>query len=174
MYGCPLKPNDSDGDGIPDNIDKCPNQRETFNGYKDDDGCPDNELDEFSGVIEGIYFETNQALIKKESYPKLNKAAEVLGKYPILNFVIEGHTDSTGSKAYNMTLSEKRAQSVYEYLRYRGIGAERMSVKGFGPMKPISDNKTVKGRAKNRRIEFQILNLEQAKKQYDEIMKSAQ
>lgn len=167
--GCPDKvPNDSDGDGVPDDKDKCPGQKEIYNLYKDDDGCPDDELDEFSGVIEGIYFESNQNTIKKESYPKLNKAAEVLGRYPILNFVIEGHTDNTGGKEYNVKLSEKRAQSVYEYLRYRGISAERMTTQGFGAAKPITENKTSAGRSKNRRIEFRILNLEQAKKEAEE------
>lgn len=162
--GCPDQvPNDSDGDGVTDDKDKCPGEKEIYNNYKDDDGCPDHELDEFSGRIEGIQFEVNQATIKKESYPKLNKAAEVLGKYPILNFVIEGHTDITGSKEYNMILSEKRAQSVYEYLRYRGISPERMATEAYGPTKPIADNKTSQGKTKNRRIEFRILNLDAAK-----------
>jgi outer membrane protein OmpA-like peptidoglycan-associated protein/opacity protein-like surface antigen len=170
VKGCP----DRDGDGIPDNKDKCPDQKEIFNGYKDDDGCPDDELDEFSGVIEGIFFEVNQNTIKKESYPKLNRAAEVLGKYKILNFVIEGHTDSSGSKAWNMKLSEQRAQSVLEYLRYRGISGDRMAVEAFGPTKPIADNKTKEGKAKNRRIEFRILNLDEARKAAEEMKKSAQ
>jgi outer membrane protein OmpA-like peptidoglycan-associated protein/opacity protein-like surface antigen len=172
--GCPdIVPNDSDGDGVPDNKDQCQGEKEVYNGYKDQDGCADHELDEFSGVIEGIYFEINQAMIKRESYPKLNRAAEVLGKYKILNFVIEGHTDNTGSKAYNMNLSEKRAQSVYEYLRYRGIMPERMKTQAFGPTKPIADNKTEKGRSKNRRIEFKILNLEEAKKEAEEMKNRA-
>lgn len=173
--GCPDQvPNDSDGDGVPDDKDRCQGEKEVWNGYKDDDGCADHELDEFSGVIEGIHFEVNQAMIKKESYPKLNRAAEVLGRYKILNFVIEGHTDSSGSKDLNMKLSQKRAESVYEYLRYRGVSAERMAVEAYGPTKPIADNKTKEGKAKNRRIEFRILNLEEAKKEAEEIKKRAQ
>ena len=173
--GCPdTVPNDSDNDGVPDSKDKCQGPKEIYNGYKDDDGCPDHELDEFSGIIDGINFEVNQAMIKKESYPKLNRAAEILGKYKILNFVIEGHTDSSGGKQFNMTLSEKRAQSVYEYLRYRGISPERMSVEGYGPTKPIADNKTAAGKAKNRRIEFRILNLEAAKQEAEESKRRAQ
>ena len=172
--GCPDKvPNDSDNDGVTDDKDKCPGQKEIYNGYMDEDGCPDHELDEFSGVIEGIYFEINQAMIKRRSYPKLNKAAEVLGRYPILNFVIEGHTDSTGSDAYNMTLSEQRAQSVYEYLSYRGIKKNRMSIEAYGESKPIATNKTSQGRAKNRRIEFRVLNLEQAKQVAEELKSRA-
>lgn len=173
--GCPDQvPNDSDGDGVPDDKDRCQGEKEVWNGYKDDDGCADHELDEFSGVIEGIFFEVNQAMIKKESYPKLNRAAEVLGKYKILNFVIEGHTDSSGGKELNMKLSEKRAQSVYEYLRYRGVSADRMAVEAYGPTKPIADNKTKEGKAKNRRIEFRILNLDEAKKEAEEMKKRAQ
>lgn len=173
--GCPdVVPNDSDGDGVPDDKDRCQGEKEVWNGYKDEDGCADHELDEFSGIIEGIYFEVNQAMIKKESYPKLNRAAEVLGKYKILNFVIEGHTDSSGNKDMNMKLSEKRAQSVYEYLRYRGVSAERMAVEAYGPTKPIADNKTKEGKAKNRRIEFRILNLDEAKKEAEEMKRRAQ
>ncbi|MCB0271642.1 MAG: OmpA family protein [Bdellovibrionales bacterium] len=163
--GCPDHvPGDSDDDGVRDDLDKCPGAKEVYNGYKDDDGCPDHELDEFSGVVEGIHFNLGKSTILIDSYAKLNKGAELFQKYPTLKFIIEGHTDSTGSMQRNMELSKERAESVRSYLSNRGIDSSRMSVEAYGPSKPIADNASDEGRARNRRIEFKLLNLEEVKK----------
>ncbi len=157
--GCP-PPKDTDGDGIPDNIDKCPNEPETFNGYQDEDGCPDEvpaALKKFTGVIEGITFKTNSANITKKSYDVLDQAVKVLSDYPDTRIEISGHTDNVGKDEYNKELSQKRADAVKDYFVKRGIKAERLTAIGFGMEKPIADNKTSAGKAKNRRTEFQLL-----------------
>ena len=155
--GCP--PPDTDGDGIPDDKDKCPKEPETKNGYQDEDGCPDTVptiVKKFTGAIRGIYFAVNKAKIRPASYKTLNKAAKVLKKYADLKLIIRGHTDNTGNKAHNMKLSGERAEAVKAYLVKRGIDAARLQAVGVGPDEPVADNKTRKGRAKNRRIEFKL------------------
>jgi OOP family OmpA-OmpF porin len=157
--GCP-PPKDTDGDGIPDYLDKCPNEPETFNGYQDEDGCPDEipaALRKFTGVIEGINFKTNSAAIAKTSYDVLDTAVRVLTDYPDTRIEISGHTDSVGTAEYNKELSQRRAESVRQYLIDKGIRAERLTAVGFGLERPIADNKTSKGKAKNRRTEFKLL-----------------
>ena len=157
--GCP-PPKDTDGDGIPDNIDKCPNEPETFNGYQDEDGCPDEipaALKRFTGVIEGINFKTNSANLTKKSYDVLDRAVQVLSDYPDTRFEISGHTDNVGKDEYNKELSQKRADAVKDYLIQKGIRAERLTSVGYGLEKPIADNKTKAGKAKNRRTEFQLV-----------------
>lgn len=157
--GCP-PPKDTDGDGIPDYLDKCPNEPETFNGYQDLDGCPDEvpaALRKFTGVIEGINFKTNSAAIAKKPYDLLDTAVRVLTDYPDTRIEISGHTDSVGTAEYNKELSQRRAESVRQYLIDKGIRAERLTAVGFGLERPIADNKTSKGKAKNRRTEFRLL-----------------
>jgi outer membrane protein OmpA-like peptidoglycan-associated protein len=73
---------------------------------------------------------------------------------------IEGHTDSVGTEAFNMRLSQRRAEAVLQYLVGRGISPERLESVGFGPTKPVGSNKTAKGRALNRRTEFRIVSME--------------
>jgi outer membrane protein OmpA-like peptidoglycan-associated protein len=163
--GCPLR--DSDGDGLYDRDDKCPNEPETRNGFQDEDGCPDElpkEVLRFSGIIQGIVFDTNTARIRHASYPLLNDAAAVLEKYPNLQLRITGHTDSTGSASRNAELSLARADAVKAYLLGKGVDGKRIETVGAGPNEPIADNKTAAGRAKNRRIEFAVLPPEPTKK----------
>jgi OOP family OmpA-OmpF porin len=153
--GCPIP--DSDGDGILDPDDKCPQEPETSNNYQDADGCPDEvpkEVEKFSGVIEGIYFDTNKATIQPKSKPRLDNAVETLKKYPDLKLEISGHTDDRGDDAHNMDLSRRRAEAVRDYLVTAGIDASRLKTRGAGESEPIDTNDTSKGRAKNRRIEF--------------------
>ncbi len=119
--GCPI--GDTDGDGIMDDVDVCINDPETVNGFEDTDGCPDEvpkEIEEFTGVIEGIYFDTAKATIKAKSQPKLDAAVELLAKYPTLRLEISGHTDSKGKRDYNMDLSQRRADAVKTYLTDAG------------------------------------------------------
>lgn len=144
--GCPT---DSDQDGVLDGADQCP---ETPAGEKVDEvGC---SFFQRGGVLQGINFDVNSAKIKPGSFPILDGAASSLMKYPNLVVEIGGHTDSTGSAALNAKLSQNRADSVKNYLVSKGVPASRMTTKGYGPSKPIADNATAEGRAKNRRIEF--------------------
>ncbi|MCH9683272.1 MAG: OmpA family protein, partial [Deltaproteobacteria bacterium] len=156
--GCPIP--DTDGDGILDPEDKCVTEPETFNGFDDEDGCPDEipqEVKSFTGVIEGIYFDTNKDTIKAQSRAKLDKAAEVLTKFPTVKLEISGHTDSRGKPAHNTDLSRRRAESVKLYLIEHGVDASRLQTRGAGPDEPIADNRKKSGRAKNRRIEFRVV-----------------
>ena len=155
--GCPA---DADGDGIPDAVDKCPNQPETKNGYKDADGCPDQIpllIRKFTGNMRGIRFKTGSAKIARRSYRVLRKAAKVLKQFAGLRIRIAGHTDNKGKPAYNLDLSQRRAQAVKDYLAGQGVAADRLEVQGYGESKPIATNRSGRGRAKNRRIEFVIL-----------------
>jgi outer membrane protein OmpA-like peptidoglycan-associated protein len=160
--GCPDP--DNDGDGVLDTKDKCPNEPETINGYRDDDGCPDKGkaqviIEKNKIVItKKVYFDTNKATIKRVSNNILNQIVLTLRANPQIKGVrIEGHTDSRGNAQRNKTLSQKRAEAVRDFLIKRGIEATRLFAVGFGPDKPIADNRTAKGREENRRVEFIIL-----------------
>ena len=156
--GCPDP--DNDGDGIPDTADKCPDQPETKNNYQDEDGCPDEvpaEVKKFTGVIEGITFKTGSAEILKGSFSVLDRAVKVLKDYPDVKLEISGHTDNVGKPAYNQDLSQRRAESVKQYFVSQGIAPERLTTVGYGMDRPIADNKTKDGKAKNRRTEFKLL-----------------
>ncbi len=156
--GCPIP--DTDGDGILDPDDKCVEEPETKNGYEDADGCPDEvpeEVKKFTGVIEGIYFDTNKDTIKPNSERILNRALKVLKDYPDIRLGISGHTDSRGKYDHNMDLSRRRAESVKNWFVGKGIDSSRFTTEGFGPDQPVDTNDTSAGRAKNRRIEFKLL-----------------
>jgi OOP family OmpA-OmpF porin len=156
--GCPEL--DNDNDSVPDELDPCPNDPETINGFQDSDGCPDElpkAVMQFTGVIKGITFEYSRARIKKVSRKVLNKAAEVLRQYPDLRIRVSGHTDPKGKYEKNKSLSLRRAEAVKWYLVDQGIAADRIETVGYGPDKPLGTNKTKAGRAKNRRIEFEII-----------------
>ena len=156
--GCPIP--DTDGDGILDPEDKCPTVPETKNGYQDEDGCPDEipmQLAKFTGTIKGIYFDLDKDTIKPKSRPVLDRAVAVLNEFNTIRIEISGHTDSTGSVAYNKDLSGRRAASVKRYLVEHGVAEARIETRGAGPDEPVDTNKTAAGRAKNRRIEFTIL-----------------
>ena len=155
--GCPP---DVDDDDIPDTEDQCPNEPETRNGFEDDEGCPDvvpAEFADLAGILEGILFDTDKDVIKKESKPILDRAVEVLKKYPQVRIEISGHTDSAGAYEHNVDLSQRRAESVRTYLVDAGIDAGRIETRGAGPNEPIATNDTKDGRAQNRRIEVKIL-----------------
>ncbi len=156
--GCPIP--DTDGDGILDPDDKCVEEPENVNGFEDADGCPDEipeEVKMFTGVIEGIFFDTSKATIKERSKVKLDKAVDVLSKFPTVRLEIAGHTDSKGKYDRNLELSRRRAESVKNYLIEHGIDASRLETRGAGPDEPVDDNRTKAGRANNRRIEFRVL-----------------
>ncbi|MFH1263058.1 MAG: OmpA family protein [Pseudomonadota bacterium] len=117
------------------------------------------ELRPFSGAVPWIQFDTNQATLKSESFPRLDLAVEVFKKYSSVRIDIAGHTDSTGSQARNAKLSQERADTVKGYLVTHGIDSKRITAVGYGKSRPIANNRTKAGRAKNRRIEFQLSNL---------------
>lgn len=104
-----------------------------------------------------ITFETDSYNLRPDFYPVLNSVGIVLAKYADTTMRVSGHTDSTGSKSYNQTLSEQRARSVADYLAIQKVGRDRMLVQGMGFEQPIADNTTAEGRAMNRRVELYIL-----------------
>lgn len=104
-----------------------------------------------------ITFETDAYNLRSSFYPILNSVGDVLAKYADTTLRVSGHTDSTGSRSYNLTLSKQRAGSVADYLVTRGVDRSRMLVEGLGPDQPIADNASTSGRAQNRRVELYIL-----------------
>jgi outer membrane protein OmpA-like peptidoglycan-associated protein len=156
--GCPIR--DVDGDGIYPPQDACPNEPETVNGFEDEEGCPDElpeEVKKYTGVIEGIFFDTGKATIRSTSFVTLDAAVKVLGDYPSLRVEISGHTDTKGKREKNLVLSQERADSVKQYMVDKGIATDRIVTRGAGPEEPIGDNKTKAGRQQNRRIEFKLI-----------------
>ena len=105
-------------------------------------------------VTYGITFDVGNATIKPQSMGTINEIFSIMQKYPELKFSVEGHTDNTGNAASNQTLSETRAKAVCDKLQQMGIDSNRLSTKGYGMNKPIDNNDTAEGRAKNRRVEF--------------------
>ena len=151
---------DRDGDGVPDSGDRCPDGPETKNGFEDADGCPDTvptPLQKFTGTIEGIKFELGSAVITADSRPTLDEAAAVLAKFESVKLEIQGHTDTTGPREHNLRLSQQRAEAVKAYLEKKGVAADRLTAKGYGPDKPKADNATREGRIANRRVEFVLV-----------------
>lgn len=156
-FGCPVA--DQDGDGILDGNDACVEDPENKNGYEDEDGCPDEiplAVQEFTGVIDGIFFDTNRATIKDQSIEKLDRAVAVLTEYPSVRLEVSGHTDARGTATHNADLSTRRAESVRDYLAGHGVDSSRLQVFGAGEGEPRASNLTADGRAMNRRIEFRI------------------
>jgi outer membrane protein OmpA-like peptidoglycan-associated protein len=105
-------------------------------------------------ALYGIHFETAKATILPDSESVLGEVAKMLQQNPDIKVSVEGHTDNVGSATSNQTLSEKRAQAVVAWLKSHGIDASRLSAKGWGSSKPVDDNTTEDGRAKNRRVEL--------------------
>jgi len=137
---------DSDNDGVIDANDKCPNTPK---------GAHVNTLGCWS--FTGVQFNLNKAEIKSGYEAIFDNAIKILKLNPNLMIEIQGHTDSSGSAAYNLQLSIKRAQAVKDLLVRNNISANRLTVKGFGESKPIASNETVAGRNENRRVEYKIL-----------------
>jgi outer membrane protein OmpA-like peptidoglycan-associated protein len=108
-------------------------------------------------VLENIYFETAKAVLKPESYTQLDQVIELLENNETLRMEISGHTDNVGSLRVNTKLSEERAKAVVDYLVSNGISEDRLEWKGYAYTRPIAPNDTEEGRAKNRRVEFEIL-----------------
>jgi OOP family OmpA-OmpF porin len=148
--GCPI---DSDGDGVCDGCDKCP---DTAKGVKvDRDGCP--ELPDLS-KLEGITFRFDKSDVIPDPNPVLNEALDILRAYPNAKVEIQGYTDWIGTEAYNMKLGLRRAEAVKKYLiDHDGINPDNLITKSFGESNPVASNETKEGRAKNRRVEFHLV-----------------
>lgn len=155
---------DSDGDGVPDFFDKCPN---TPAGTKvDGSGCPlvvtkpvvivteaDRKI--VRDAIKNLEFDFGKATIRAKSYPSLNRVARLLTEKDF-SLKLAGHTDNVGSNDANMRLSKDRAESIRSYLVSQGANASRIEATGYGETQPIASNKTAKGRQANRRVEFTL------------------
>jgi OOP family OmpA-OmpF porin len=147
----PAPPADSDGDGVIDANDKCPG---TPRGVAvDEHGCPLKG----SITLTGVNFEFDSAALTSESLTHLDKVAAALERYPRLTVEMQGHTDSVGADAYNLELSQQRADAVRNHLLSRGVAPERVTAKGYGETQPIADNSTDAGRAQNRRVVMEVL-----------------
>lgn len=138
---------DSDADGVPDSMDKCPG---TLKGTRvDNSGCAVRLV-----LNKTQHFQYNSAELTMNAKTLLDGVAENLISHPQKNDIeVQGHTSSEGSNAYNLRLSQRRAQSVVDYLKMKGVN-NRLTARGYGETRPIADNSTEAGRAENRRVEL--------------------
>jgi OOP family OmpA-OmpF porin len=150
--GCPI---DSDGDGLKDDVDACP----AFAGPGgiDEEGCPRLRMDKTARIsMPEVTFAFGSSVLTDSGKDELVALVAALNFYDDLTFEIEGHTDDVGSERDNFLISVERAKAVEVYLRDQGIDPARMAVRGYGEIKPIDDNTTSEGRARNRRIEILV------------------
>lgn len=149
--GCP----DSDNDGVVDSKDKCPDSY----GTAENNGCPEiaqEDKDVLELAVEAVQFETARAVLKTSSYDILNQIVGLLKKYPNYKLNISGYTDTVGSSGENLKLSERRAKACFDYLVNKGISPARLAYKGYGETRKFGDNRYKDGRAKNRRVVFDL------------------
>ena len=169
------KVGDRDGDGIPDDVDQCPDLAEDFNGYQDSDGCPEGGPPKVQTPLPApaaaapcppppipgfayINFRFGTAEISgADPIPVLEDVARIMKERPDMRVKITGHTDNVGADEANMGLSMRRADAIKTYLVGRGVNAERLLTDGKGESSPVDTNDTDLGRARNRRIEFSVL-----------------
>ncbi len=150
-----LEEADTDGDGITDHLDKCPNTP----GVETNQGCPEIQASVrkiFEKALQGIQFETGKDVIKPVSFPVLNDIVRIMTENPTYYLQINGHTDDVGAEENNLVLSEKRASAVRNYLENKGVEANRLTAQGFGESQPVAPNTSAANRAKNRRVEFVV------------------
>jgi outer membrane protein OmpA-like peptidoglycan-associated protein len=146
-------PDDKDQDGVADNVDKCPD----VSGSAALNGCPEMSSTDkmvLTEAVSSIQFKTASAELENASFAILDKVADVLRRNPQYQVSIEGHTDSQGDDASNLALSQNRAKTCQNYLVSKGVDTGRIMSKGFGESKPKSSNETEEGRRMNRRVEF--------------------
>lgn len=153
--GCPWP--DTDKDGVLDKDDKCINVA----GPASNNGCPEItavEVAKLEELFKTVYFDTGKSTFKKETIEKLDAAAAIIANYSSAKFSIDGHTDSVGSDARNLELSESRANAVKDYLVSKGVPSINLEAKGYGENNPIATNMNKAGRAENRRVEVKLVN----------------
>ncbi len=153
--GCPWS--DSDKDGILDTKDKCPD----IAGLPELDGCPKPKInkevvEQLNEYARTILFNTGKATFKKEAYPTLNAIYNIMMQYEDAEFIIEGHTDNQGFPKDNQLLSERRANTVLDFLMVRGVLSKRLTAIGYGETQPIVSNDTERGREENRRVIIKV------------------
>ncbi len=151
--GCPFT--DKDGDGVLDKDDKCVDVK----GTVANNGCPEVSEDvmkKLNDYAKTILFDTSKSSFQAQTMPVLQSITAILKEYPSSKFSIEGHTDSDGKDAANLTLSQSRAAAVVSYLVTNGISSDRLTSAGFGETMPIDSNKTKSGKANNRRVEVKL------------------
>ncbi len=161
--GCPDL--DNDGDGVPDSKDRCPMTPEDQDGDADDDGCPEQASEAIADEgaklkIKGtVYFDSGKAIIKPESYELLLAIALFINERPFLTKIeIQGHTDKQGRRAYNIKLSQQRADAVKRFLVKEGsVESQRLQSKGYGFDQPLVEGQSKIAQAKNRRVEFVVI-----------------
>jgi len=144
----PVKEVDTDGDGIPDSKDECPEVK----GEASNNGCPKEEMKVYD--YKNIQFEFNSSVLKTSSYAVLEKIAQQIKNSGNGRFLLNGHSSAEGTEQRNMALSVDRANAVKAYLVNNGIASSRLITKGFGESQPIADNTTEAGRILNRRVEI--------------------
>jgi outer membrane protein OmpA-like peptidoglycan-associated protein len=108
-------------------------------------------------VLKNILFESGKSVLTSGSYPEIDKLFSIMQDNPLMRIEISGHTDKTGLEPLNFKLSEARAKAVMDYLVSKGIDKSRIEYRGYGSLQAIAENSTPQGRAKNRRVEFKIL-----------------
>lgn len=150
--GCPA---DTDKDGVIDEIDRCP----TTPGNGTANGCPEVREEvkkRLNFATRGIYFETGKATLKSSSYAMLNEIISIMEEYTDYSLRMGGYTDSQGSDATNLRLSQARVDAVKSYLTRNSVSEGRIEATGYGETKPIATNATATGRAQNRRVELEL------------------
>ncbi len=153
--GCPIP--DTDGDGVNDEEDKCPSRP----GPASNQGCPEiakEIIEKINFAAKNVFYATGSFKLLAKSNASLNEVARLMKADPTLMLDIDGHTDAQGSDESNHTLSHNRAKSVQDYLIKQGVDASRLKATGYGEEKPVADNTTAAGRAKNRRTEMTVRN----------------
>ena len=161
FQGCPAP--DTDGDGVNDDDDKCP----LVKGVKSNFGCPPINpvlISRVNHAADRIFFVRAKAVIEDVSLNELDRVVSILQSDSTLRLRIEGYTDSEGTDARNLKLSNRRAQAVERYMEKQGIPASRMDFIGYGNTKPLASNDTPEGMAKNRRVEMILMNYPKDKK----------
>lgn len=158
--GCPET--DADGDGMLDEVDRCPLDAESRNGVDDEDGCPDHVRVDLSqgriAIMEPVFFAVGSDRILSQSFEMLDEIAGLLQHREELGRIaIEGHTDDRGRDDRNLELSQRRAEAVRRYLVQRGVPEARLEAHGYGETRPLAGNRSARDRARNRRVEFNIL-----------------
>ena len=133
--------------------DLCPKVKGTIANK----GCPEiarEDIVKISLIASNLFFETNSDKLKVASLTQLDDLVVIMNRYQDAKLLIEGHTDSQGNDEFNLDLSSRRAASVKKYLEDKGINSTRLTTSGLGESKPVADNLTNLGRAKNRRVEL--------------------
>lgn len=155
---------DSDGDGIPDHRDACPNEAEDYDGFEDEDGCPEDGTGVVSltcdqiVITQRIEFEFDSSTLLDSSKEVLDQVAAVLRSASnVRKLRIEGHADQVGDPDYNRTLSQRRADAVRDYLVGRRVSRSRLQAVGVGADNPLSTEQTEEDQALNRRVEFHVV-----------------